>query len=70
MGSILTRLAQNQDPKLRALADAWRAYDRAQLGELNRTAEALRDAAKAAGWRWGRDVALNAWVKATLQAGG
>lgn len=66
----MTRLAQDQDPKLRALADAWRAYDRAQLGELNRTAQALRDAAKAAGWRWGHDGALNVWVKAALQARG
>lgn len=65
----MTRPAENQDPKIRALADAWRAYDRAQLGELNRTAEALRDAAKAAGWQWARDVALNAWVKEKLQAG-
>lgn len=64
----MTGLAKDQDPKLRALADAWRAYDRAYLGELSRTAQALRDAAKAAGWRWGRDEALNAWVKAALQA--
>lgn len=66
----MARPAEDQDQKIRALADAWRAYDRAQLRELNRTAEALRDAAKAAGWRWSQDGALNAWVKTTLQAGG
>lgn len=41
--------APASDPEARLL-EAWRAYRRAQLGQLGETADALREAAKACGW--------------------
>lgn len=54
------------DPEA-ALRDAWRAFERAPLGRLNATREALEAAAKACGWTW--DQPLLSWVRARLGPG-
>lgn len=61
----MTAQPPTEAARLRALREAWRAYESAPLGRLNVTAEALRAAAKACGWTWA-DRPLPAWVKARL----
>ncbi len=46
---------------LAALRSALADYDRAELGCLNATADALRSAAEACGWAYGIGVPLRLW---------
>lgn len=47
---------------LQALRLALTDYDRAELGRLNATADALRSAARACGWAWGMKEPLRQWA--------
>lgn len=52
-----------------ALVAALAEYDRAMLGRLNVTADALRESAKECGWAWNAEPhGLVAWVRHYLDA--
>ena len=64
---MIIAILPGQIDQLRAAYDDYMA---AELGRLNVTAEALRAAAKAAGWTPGHELHVLPWVRHVLQLKG
>lgn len=63
----MSAAASSLAPEMRAmLADVLARYEAAQLGELNVTADALRDACRACGWPGGYASDYLPWARAVL----
>ena len=54
------------DSALTMLRPVYDAYMAAETGQLGRTADALRDACKALGWRWDCGMGYLPWARYAL----